>query len=69
MVKEELAEETSSEESEDDEATDLWQEAENDMLDLVESLKQKLAQIHPGIGDQLTLACFVHFIEVNSTCL
>ena len=69
VVKEESAEETSSEESDDEEATDLWQEAENDVLDLVESLKQKLAQIHPGIGDQLTLARFVRFIEANSTCL
>ena len=69
VVKGESAEETSSEESDDDEATDLWQEVENDVLDLVESLKQKMAQIHPGIGDQLTLAHFVCFIEANSTCL
>ena len=69
VVKEESAEETSSEESEDSKATDMWQEAENDVLDLVESLKQKLAQIHPGIRDQLTLVHFVHFIEANLTCL
>ena len=69
VVKEESAEETSSEESDNNEATDLWQEAENNVLDLVESLKQKMAQIHPGIGDQLTLVCFVCFIEANSTCL
>ena len=69
VVKEESTEESSAEESEDDEATEVWQEAESDMLDLVKSLKQKLAQIHPGIRDQLTLARFVHFIEANSMCL
>ena len=69
VVKEETTEESSEAESEEDDATETWQEAESDVLDLVESLKQKLAQIHPGIGDQLTLARFVHFIEANSTCL
>ena len=58
-----------AEKGEEDDATETWQEAESDVLDLVESLKQKLAQIHPGIGDQLTLARFVRFIEANSTCL
>jgi hypothetical protein len=69
VVKEETTEESSEAESEEDDATETWQEAESDVLDLVESLKQKLAQIHPGIGDQLTLARFVRFIEANSTCL
>ena len=69
VVKEETTEESSEAESEEDDATEMWQEVESDVLDLVESLKQKLAQIHPGIRDQLTLARFVHFIEANSMCL
>ena len=69
VVKEETTEELSEEESEEDDTTETWQEAESNVLDLVESLKQKLAQIHPGIRDQLTLARFVCFIEANSMCL
>ena len=69
MVKEETTEELSEAESEEDDTTETWQEAESDVLDLVKSLKQKLAQIHPGIRDQLTLARFVCFIEANSMCL
>ena len=36
-------------------------EAEDDLYDLVESLKEKLAEIHPGIGDRVSLAKFVAF--------
>ena len=46
-----------------------WEAAEEDMLDLVESLRKRLAQISPGIGDRISLAKFVRFVEVNSTCL
>lgn len=55
--------------SEDEGAGQLWAEAEDDLYDLVESLKDKLAEIHPGIGDRVSLAKFVAFIESNSTCL
>ena len=56
-------------ESEPDEAYQLWLEAEDDICDLVESLKEKLADIHPGIGDRVSLSAFVRFIEIHSTCL
>ena len=54
----------------DEEAGRLWAEAEDDLSTcMVESLKDKLAEIHPGIGDWVRLAKFVAFIESNSTCL
>ena len=56
-------------ESEPDEAYQLWIEAEDDICDLVESLKEKLAEIHPGIGDRVSLSAFVRFIEQHSTSL
>ena len=61
-------EETESEEEEDDAETE-WEAAEEDVADLVDSIKRKLAQINPGIGDQITLARFVRFVESNSTAL
>ena len=61
-------EETESEEEEDDAETE-WEASEEDVADLVDSIKRKLAQINPGIGDQITLARFVRFVESNSTAL
>ena len=56
-------------ESEPDEACQLWMEAEDDICDLVESLKEKLAEIHPGIEYQVSLSSFVRFIEMHSSNL
>ncbi len=61
-------EETESEEEDDDAETE-WEAAEEDVADLVDSIKRKLAQINIGIGDQITLARFVRFVESNSTAL
>ena len=61
-------EETESEEEADDAETE-WEASEEDVADLVDSIKRKLAQINPGIGDQITLARFVRFVESNSTAL
>ena len=61
-------EETESDEEEDDAETE-WEASEEDVADLVDSIKRKLAQINPGIGDQITLARFVRFVESNSTAL
>ena len=46
-----------------------WEGMEDEIADLVDHLKRKLAQIDPGIGDRLTLARFVRFIEANSSAL
>ena len=62
-------EEDSETEEEEDDAETEWEAAEEDVADLVDSIKRKLAQINPGIGDQITLARFVRFVESNSTAL
>lgn len=46
-----------------------WVAAEDDMLNLVERIRARLTSIHPGIGDEITLSRFVHFVETWSTCL
>ena len=46
-----------------------WESMEDEIADLIDHLKRKLAQIDPGIGDRLTLARFVRFIEANSSAL
>ena len=46
-----------------------WEALEDEIADLVDHLKRKLAQIDPGIGDHLTLVRFVRFIEANSSAL
>ena len=46
-----------------------WLEAEEHVADLVEALKGKLAEIAPGIGDQINLQRFCEFVEDYSTCL
>jgi hypothetical protein len=62
-------EEETESEGDDDDAETEWEAAEEDVADLVDSMKRKLAQINPGIGDQITLARFVRFVESNSTAL
>lgn len=62
-------EEDSETEEEEDDAETEWEASEEDVADLVDSIKRKLAQINPGIGDQITLARFVRFVESNSTAL
>ena len=56
-------------EEEEEDAETEWEAAEEDVADLVNSIKRKLGQINPGIGDQITLARFVRFVESNSTAL
>ena len=46
-----------------------WETSVGDVGELLESLKQDLAQIDPGIGDKVTLAKFCAFIEANSSAL
>ena len=62
-----------SEESEDEEGgisvQEDWETSVNDVGELLDSLKQDLAQIDPGIGDRITLAKFCAFIEANSSAL
>lgn len=62
-----------SEESEDEEGEisvqEDWETSVNDVGELLDSLKQDLAQIDPGIGDRITLAKFCAFIEANSSAL
>ena len=61
--------ETLSDVSESEEVRTQWEGMEDEIADLVDHLKRKLAQIDPGIGDRLTLARFVRFIEANSSAL
>ena len=61
-----------SEESDEEEEISVqedWETSLNDVGELLESLKQDLAQIDPGIGDRITLAKFCAFIEANSSAL
>lgn len=62
---------TSSEESlhDPDDATELWEQYEDEVADMVEQLKAHLSEIHPGIGDQITLARFCKFVRLTSSCL
>ena len=62
-------EESMSDVSESEEVRAQWEAMEDEIADLVDHLKRKLAQIDPGIGDRLTLARFVRFIEANSSAL
>ena len=61
--------ETLSDVSKSEEVRAQWEGMEDEIADLVDHLKRKLAQIDPGIGDRLTLARFVRFIEANSSAL
>ena len=59
-------------EEEDDDMNGVraeWEAYEDEVADLVDSLKRKLQQIDPGIGDQISLARFVRFVEANSSSL
>ena len=62
-------EDSMSDVSESEEVRAQWEGMEDEIADLVDHLKRKLAQIDPGIGDCLTLARFVRFIEANSSAL
>ena len=65
-------EESTEEESEEDdtqEVADEWYQHEDEVADMVDAIKRKLAQIDPGIGDQISLARFQRFVEANSTSL
>ena len=62
-------EESMSDVSKSEEVRYQWEAMEDEIADLVDHLKRKLAQIDPGIGDRLTLARFVRFIEANSSAL
>ena len=61
--------ESLSDVSDTDEVRAQWEAMEDEIADLVDHLKRKLAQIDPGIGDRLSLARFVRFVEANSTAL
>ena len=68
--------ETETSESEEDgslndpnDATHLWESYEEEVADMVDQLKAHLSQIHPGIGDQITLARFCKFVRLTSSCL
>lgn len=50
-------------------ATHLWESYEEEVADMVDQLKTHLSQIHPGIGDQITLARFCKFVRLTSSCL
>jgi hypothetical protein len=66
----EATEEDTEEEDEDmDGVRAEWEAYEDEVADLVDSLKRKLQQIDPGIGDQISLARFVRFVEANSSSL
>ena len=61
-----------SEESDDEEEISVqeeWETSVGDVGELLEVLKQDLAQIDVGIGDRITLAKFCAFIEANSSAL
>ena len=59
----------SSESEMEEDAQQLWEQAEDRVADMVEALKSKLEKIAPGIGDRITLAKFCTFVETNSTCI
>jgi hypothetical protein len=59
----------SSDESTGHVAREEWEDAKEAVADLVEALKEKLARIHPGIGDQINLPRFCEFVEDYSSCL
>ena len=68
--------ETETSESEEDgslndpnDATHLFESYEEEVADMVDQLKAHLSQIHPGIGDQITLSWFCKFVRLTSTCL
>ena len=66
----EATEEDTEEEDEDmDGVRAEWEAYKDEVADLVDSLKRKLQQIDPGIGDQISLARFVRFVEANSSSL
>lgn len=50
-------------------ATSIWEAYEDEALDMVETLREHLSTLHPGIGDRMTLAKFSHFIVQSSSCL
>jgi len=61
-----------SEQSDDEEEISVqeeWETSVGDVGELLEALKQDLAQIDVGIGDRITLAKFCAFIEANSSAL
>ena len=62
-----------SDESEEEEGEvsvqEEWETSVGDVGELLDALKQDLAQIDPGIGDKVTLAKFCAFIEANSSAL
>ena len=61
-----------SEQSDDEEEISVqeeWETSVGDVGELLEVLKQDLAQIDVGIGDRITLARFCAFIEANSSAL
>ena len=61
-----------SEESDDGEEISVqeeWETSVGDVGELLEALKQDLAQIDVGISDRITLAKFCAFIEANSSAL
>ena len=61
-----------SEQSDDEEEISVqeeWETSVGDVGELLEVLKQDLAQIDVGIGDRITLAKFCAFIEANSSAL
>ena len=62
-------EDSMSDVSESEEVRAQWEGMEDEIADLVDHLKRKLAQIDVGIGDRLTLAHFMRFIEANSSAL
>lgn len=62
-------EDSMSDVSESEEVRAQWEAMEDEIADLVDHLKRKLGQIDPGIGDRLTLARFVRFVEANSSAL
>ncbi len=72
-VSENTRPDSQSEESDEEEycstVQEDWETSVGDVGELLESLKQDLAQIDPGIGDRITLAKFCAFIEANSSAL
>ena len=68
--------ETETSESEEDRSLNnpnnmmhLWECYKEEVADMVDQLKAHLSQIHPGIGDQITLAWFCKFVRLTSSCL
>ena len=68
-VSEEETATSDSEMSEEDDAQQLWEQAEDRVADMVDAIKVKLEKIAPGIGDRITLAKFCAFVEANSTTI